>query len=192
MLALMPSLAAAQQFASPDQISTYLNTLGSINGAFTQFNADGTRSVGTFMMQKPGKIRFEYTRPDRAVVVADGVMVAIMDPKAMGEEQVYELKRSPLSLLLRTDIDLKGQGFVRELGGDGTQTNLTLIDPKEPSAGAMKLVFTHAPFFHLTSWTIIDEGGAQTRVEIESMERVAKHPPLTFDIVTVRNTLKKG
>jgi outer membrane lipoprotein-sorting protein len=191
-LAALPALAQAQQFASREQIATYLNGLGSADGSFTQFNADGSRSLGTFMLQKPGRIRFDYTRPDKATVVADGTMVAIMDPKAMGEEQVYELKRTPLSMLLRTDIDLDRQTFVRDLSGDGNQTRLTLIDPKEPDSGSMLLVFTHAPFFHLTSWTITDEGGAETRVEIETMQRVPEHPPLTFDIVTVRNALKKG
>lgn len=192
VLAAFPFLAQAQQFASLDQIAAYLNQLRLADGRFTQFNADGSRSAGLFMLQKPGKIRFEYSAPDRAVVVSDGTMVGIIDPKAQDDTQVYELKRTPLSLLLRTDIDFGKKGFVRDLTGDGSETRLTLVDPADPNTGTMLLVFTHAPVFHLSQWTITDESGSETTVEIEALTRGTQHPALMFDIPWTRANFGKG
>lgn len=191
ILATLPAVSLAQAFASLDQVAAYLNGLGLADGSFTQFNADGSRSIGTFMLQKPGKIRFEYTAPDRAVVVSDGTMVGVIDPKAEDDSQVYELKRTPLSLLLRTDVDLNKKGFVRDLTGDGSDTRLTLVDPADPNTGTMELIFTHAPVFHLTQWTITDESGAQTTVQIATMTRGTQHPAVMFDIPWTRANFGK-
>ena len=191
-LAALPLIVFAQAFASLDQIATYLNGLTLADGRFTQHNADGSRSVGSFMLQKPGKIRFEYTAPDKAVVVSDGIMVGIIDPKATDEAQVYELKRTPLSLLLRTDVDLKKPGVVRDLTGNGSETLLTLVDPADPNSGTMLLIFSHTPVFHLSQWTITDESGSETTVEIETMTRGTKHPALMFDIPWARANFGKG
>ncbi len=190
--AVAPLLASAQTFASLDQIAAYLDGLVLADGKFTQHNADGTRSIGSFMLQKPGKIRFEYTAPDKAVVVSDGTMVGIIDPKAQDDAQAYELKRTPLSLLLRTDVDLNKAGFVRALTGDGSATRLTLVDPTDPATGTMLLTFTHAPVFHLSQWTITDESGSETTVEIETLTRGIQHPTLMFDIPWTRAHFGKG
>lgn len=191
-LSALPLLAKAQTFASLDQIATYLNGLTLADGQFTQYNADGSRSIGAFMLQKPGKIRFEYTAPDKAVVVSDGTMVGIIDPKAQDDAQVYELKRTPLSLLLRSDVDLNNPGFVQNLTGDGKETRLLLVDPKDPATGTMLLTFTHAPVFHLSQWTITDESGSETTVQIGTLTRGTQHPALMFDIPWTRANFGKG
>ncbi len=190
--ATAPLLAKAQAFASLDQIATYLNGLKLAEGQFTQHNSDGSRSIGSFMLQKPGKIRFEYTAPDKAVVVSDGTMVGIIDPKAQDDAQVYELKRTPLSLLLRSDVDLNNPGFVQNLTGDGKETRLLLVDPKDPATGTMLLTFTHAPVFHLSQWTITDESGSETTVQIGTLTRGTQHPALMFDIPWTRANFGKG
>ena len=191
-LSAVPLLAKAQAFASLDQIATYLNGLTLADGEFTQHNADGSRSIGSFMLQKPGKIRFEYSAPDRAVVVSDGTMVGIIDPKAPEELQTYELSRTPLSLLLRTDVDLNKKGFVRDLTGDSGETRLLLVDPTDPATGTMLLTFAHAPVFHLAKWTITDEGGSQTTVDVQSLTRGTRHPAVMFDIPWTRANFGKG
>jgi outer membrane lipoprotein-sorting protein len=180
--AALPHIAGAQAFASRDQIATYLNGLVLADGSFTQFNADGSRSIGTFMLQKPGRIRFEYTAPEPAIVVSDGTMVGVIDPKGDGEDNVYELKRTPLALVLRAAIDLDRPGLVRDLSGNGAETYLTLADPENPDSGQIELIFAHDPVFQLSGWTVTDEGGSTTGVRIESMTRGIQQKPQVFSI----------
>src|SRR5689334_7706037 len=52
------------------RISAYLNTLRSVQGRFTQVNADGKTEQGQFYLKKPGRVRFEYEKPNPNVVVA--------------------------------------------------------------------------------------------------------------------------
>src|SRR5262245_49351010 len=46
------------------RVSDYLNTIKSVQGRFTQIAADGRTAQGTFYLRKPGRIRFEYDKPN--------------------------------------------------------------------------------------------------------------------------------
>jgi hypothetical protein len=50
----------------------------------------------------------------------------------------------------------------------------------------MLLSFTHAPFFHLGGWTIVDESGAETSVVIDRMTRGTRQDARMFDIPWTR------
>ena len=46
-----------------DRISLYLSSVQTMVGNFVQVGPDGGRTEGTFYIQKPGKVRFEYNPP---------------------------------------------------------------------------------------------------------------------------------
>ena len=66
-----------QQRALLDRVSKYLSGMQTLVGNFVQIAPDGSRTDGTFYIQKPGKVRFEYNPPSPTEVIADGSSVAV-------------------------------------------------------------------------------------------------------------------
>ena len=49
-------------------VSQYLTNLKLLKANFLQFNADGTTSSGVILIKRPGRMRFEYYKPDKTLV----------------------------------------------------------------------------------------------------------------------------
>src|SRR5689334_17888202 len=92
--AIRPNFSEADR-ADLKRISTYLNTLKSVQGRFTQVNADGKTQQGEFYLKKPGRIRFEYDKPNPNLVVADGTTLAVQNASLKTTDR-YPITNSPL------------------------------------------------------------------------------------------------
>ena len=55
---------SAEQSAAVQKISTYFNSMKTLQGEFTQISPKGNVSNGVFHIAKPGKMRFEYSPPN--------------------------------------------------------------------------------------------------------------------------------
>ena len=62
-----------------DRVSLYLSSVQTMVGNFVQIGPDGGRTEGTFYIQKPGKVRFEYNPPSPIDIIADGSSVVVRD-----------------------------------------------------------------------------------------------------------------
>ncbi len=163
-LVLSGGIASAQNDVV-DELNTYLNSLISATAPFTQESADGSTATGTFYLQKPGKMRFEYDAPSPALLVADGQALAVFDKKSNRGPQRYPQSSTPLSLLTRPDIDIRRSKFVQLLEAGDTQMHLTLFDPDEPGIGTIKMIFDRKPMA-LVEWIIVDGAGLESVVKL--------------------------
>ena len=161
--------AAAQQL-SLGTISQYLNSIQAAQGGFTQINADGTISTGTIAIKRPGKVRFDYNPPERALVLASAGAVYILDRKVGGQPETYPLNQTPLSIILDRNVDLTRSGMVTAHGYDGTATVVTAQDPRRPEYGTIQLKFTGNPV-ELRQWIITDGEGVQTTVVLGGLQK---------------------
>ena len=164
---ILAALAAGQTRAQQiplDELSRYFNRdLVTATGEFTQINADGTISTGTFQIKRPGRIRFEYAPPDPALVMASGGQLAIFDPRSNTGPERYPLSETPLSIILERNVDLAQRNMVTGHSSDGTTTTIRAQDPQNPQFGSIELVFTANPT-ELRQWIITDDTGQQTTV----------------------------
>ena len=152
-----------------DRLSTYFNGIDTLEAEFTQLNDDGTRSTGTLYMRRPGRARFEYDPPDRSLVMAGGGQVAIFDGRSNSTNpEQYPLKRTPLWLVLERNVDLGRRNMVVGHFGDDSTTTLVMQDPDEPQNGRVEVIFQNDPLT-LAGWTVVDGGGARTRVQLEQI-----------------------
>ncbi|MCT4559192.1 MAG: outer membrane lipoprotein carrier protein LolA [Pelagimonas sp.] len=156
---------------SLNEISNYLNGMKTVQGSFTQINGDGTISTGTIAIKRPGKVRFDYNPPERALVLASSGAVYILDRKLGGQPETYALNRTPLSLILARNVDLSTAGMVRGHSYDGTATIVTAQDPKRPEYGSIEMKFTASPV-ELRQWVIRDADGNATTVVLGGLEKV--------------------
>ncbi|MBN7785404.1 outer membrane lipoprotein carrier protein LolA [Ponticoccus gilvus] len=168
-LTLLALPAQAQQL-SLGEISKYLNSIQSAVGTFTQINADGTISTGEISIKRPGKVRFDYNPPERALVMASAGAVYILDRKLGATADTYPLNQTPLSIILDRNVDLTRAGMVTAHQYDGTATVVTAQDPKRPEYGSIQLKFTGSPV-ELRQWVITDGDGTKTTVVLGGLQQ---------------------
>jgi len=172
-LVLATAMPAAAQKISLNTISNYLNQLSSAKGAFTQVNDDGTISTGTIFIKRPGRIRFEYNPPEKALVLASGGTVVIFDPKTNEPPESYPLARTPLSIILAKNVNLSRAKMVVGHTADDKSTTVTAQDPEHPEYGNIQLVFTSNPV-ELRQWVINDDAGSRTTVILGALDKSAQ------------------
>ncbi|MEK6205242.1 MAG: outer membrane lipoprotein carrier protein LolA [Amylibacter sp.] len=184
------SIASAQN-AVVDELNAYLNSLLSATAPFTQESADGSTATGTFYLQKPGKMRFEYDPPSPALLVADGSALAIFDKKSNRGPQRYPQSSTPLSLLTRSDIDIRRSRFVQKLEAGTTQMHLTMFDPDRPGNGSIKMIFDRNPMA-LIEWIIVDGSGLESVVKLGKLTTNISLDSALFSIQQTIRTLNSG
>ena len=178
--AAMP-LEAAEKL-SVNAISKYLNGIKTAKGKFTQINADGSIGTGTIYIRRPGRVRFEYDPPDKTLVMAGGSQLAIFDPKSNQPPEQFPLKRTPLNLILKRNVNLAAENMVVGHTFDGTATSITAQDPERPELGTLRLVFSGPPI-ELRQWVIKGEDGSETTVILGDMSFGVRLEAHLFDIV---------
>ena len=172
--------ARAQDAAGLGEVSKYLNQLRTVQGRFTQINANGSQTVGTYFWQRPGRIRFEYGASG-AMVIADGINVAIFDPKSNSGVQRYPLRLTPLRFLLQDRIDLRQRNLATGTASQNGLTYVTLQDPKKPRDGSMVLTLRNKPPT-LRGWTVREKNGQETTIRLDSLDKVRQLTPRLFNI----------
>ncbi|MBK6465919.1 MAG: outer membrane lipoprotein carrier protein LolA [Rhodobacter sp.] len=187
-LAALAAPALAEKL-SLKTLSGYLNGLTTVEAEFTQVNADGSVSTGRIFIKRPGRVRFEYNPPDKALVLAGGQQVAIFDGKSNVPPEQYPLKRTPLNLILAANVNLGKAKMVVGHKADATTTRVTAQDPENPEYGTIELVFSADPV-ELRQWVITDDLGQQTTVILGEMKKGGKLGERLFSITAEKD--KRG
>jgi len=94
--------------ASPEdlkRLTEKLNSIQTLQAKFEQKNPDGQILQGTFYLQKPGRMRFEYAGPAKFMLLADGKWLIYYDIQ-MKEATYLDLNKNPLAILLKNYPDL--------------------------------------------------------------------------------------
>ena len=144
----------------PGQAQAYLQDLTSAQGTFVETGAGGQRRTGRFYLQRPGKMRFEYTDPAGLLVVSDGYNVKRYDPRLNVFRQV-PLGQTPLSTFLARNVRFdQGVRIDRVTRMAVGAFAITARDSRRPNDGSVILAFAGSPL-RLQEWTITDaQGGA--------------------------------
>ena len=182
---VLPGAVLAQEKLPLADISAYLNTLDTAQTTFTQYNEDGSRSNGTLLVKRPGRMRFEYEPPNHAVVIAGAGAVIIHDKKSNQPPETYPLKRTPLNLILAKTVDLGQANMVVSHDFDGEFTIVRAQDPKKPEYGYIDLKFSSNPVA-LRQWVITNEQGDRTAVVLNDLETGVKLGDQLFDTQVAR------
>lgn len=165
--AAQAALSAADR-ATLAQAQTYLQTLTSAQGDFVETGPGGQRRTGRFYLQRPGRMRFEYTDPAGLLVVSDGSNVKRYDPRLNVFRQV-PLGATPLSTFLARNVRFdQGVRIDRVTQMQSGAFAITARDAGKPNEGSVVLAFAGSPL-RLQEWTIIDAQGSRTRTQLTSL-----------------------
>lgn len=166
---LSAAVPAQAKKLSLRQIDQYLKKFKTAQANFIQANPDKTLAQGVLYMKKPGRIRYEYTAPADNLIVSDGKTLGIFDRKSNSGPKRYPLKRTPLDILLRDDVDLVNGDFVRNVSSDGVQTRVIAVDPANAKNGSITMVFTSNPI-ELRQWVVRERSGKETTVILSDLK----------------------
>ena len=159
---------SAEDQATLRRAQTYLQGLTSAQGGFTEVSGPQSRE-GRFYLQRPGKMRFEYTNPAGLLVVSDGHNVKRYDPRLNNFQQV-PLGQTPLSTFLARNVRLdQGVRIDRVTRMQSGAFAITARDARRPNDGQIILSFAGEPF-RLREWTIIDAQGGRTTTRLTTLE----------------------
>jgi outer membrane lipoprotein-sorting protein len=115
------------------------------------------------------------------MVIADGTWVGVFDPKSNRNPTRYPLGRTPLSLLLRDRLSLAEPGLVVGATREGGATDITVVDPRTPQEGRMRMRFTESPV-QLREWEITPKAGQRTRVALTEFATGVAVDPRLFNL----------
>ena len=182
LVVLIAALALPAPAQVPDadllRISNYLNGLETMTGDFVQVGPDGKLSRGTFALRRPGRLRFAFDPPNRALIVADGTWVGVCDTQ-IGVFDRFPLSETPLDLLLRDRVDLRDENAVQAIERAAGQLRVRAIDPEAPEQGSITLIFSDVPL-ELRQWVVVDAQGLTTTVALQETQSNISLDPRLF------------
>lgn len=163
----VPHLTAAQQ-ALVKQVEDYLNSVKTLKSDFMQINDDGSIAQGVFYLSRPGRMRLNYTTPNKNFVVADGLFVYYWD------DQLKQQTNAPIGttladIILRDHLKLSGDVTVTKVEHADGVIRVTVVETKDPAKGSITLIFEDHPLA-LRKWRVVDGQGSVTEVSLENVQ----------------------
>lgn len=174
MLLLAPAVASAQSAAPPidravvDRALAYLNGARSLTAKFVQRDSAGGRWTGRLWLARPGRLRFQYDPPENDVIWSTGGLVKHFDA---GLETVTHVPRgaTPAWFLLDDRVRIKDD---IELLATAEQNGRYFVSAAQSgilTEGRVTLAFQASPE-RLLGWTVTDQEGAITQVDLIDLE----------------------
>jgi len=171
--------AAASDSADMAKLKAHITGVHSMTADFLQTDSRGRSSTGKMQLQRPGKVRFEYSSGD-LLLVANGSTLTLVDYQ-VGQKSSWPLNRTPLGVLLSNSPDLKGRAQIVPSGN----ANVVSVRARDPSQyGSVTLVFMRsgaAPGgLQLYGWTAIDGQNRRTTVRLSNVRYNVAVPASAF------------
>jgi outer membrane lipoprotein-sorting protein len=170
--------AAPEQVAIIEKINGYFNAMKNLEGEFLQTDADDKRKKGRFHIERPGKVRFDYSLPSKQKIISNGKYLAIEDHDLNTADR-YPLESTPFRLLLTKDVDLMKDANIIALDAGDKVVVVTLQDKDQGNGGQIRLFFDW-PQLQLKEWIISDPQGLNTRIQLAEMQLNKDADPKLF------------
>lgn len=162
------------------RVNATLNGIDRLQGRFVQTSPGGSSAAGSFYLQRPGRLRFEYDPPATLLIISDGRVVSLRDT-ALRTTDRTPLRSTPLNLMLRSSIDLERNARVLRVARSGEWLMVTARDRTGETPGQITMNF-RGDNLALTSWDIYDATGARTRVTLSDVQRPESLDPGLFRV----------
>lgn len=157
-----------EQVAVIEQLNAYFNNMTNLEGTFLQTDADDKRKKGRFYIERPGKLRFDYSLPSRQKIISDGKYLALEDHDLNTTDR-YPIESTPFRLLLTKDVNLLRDARIYSLDMGQDIVVITLEDKQSDGNGQIRMFFEW-PQVKLKEWIISDPQGLNTRIQVADLE----------------------
>ena len=169
----------SQQIELIDKVSAYFNQMSTLKGEFVQTSAGGSRLRGKFYVKRPGRLRLDYARPSRLVIISDGRHVIIQDHDLKTDDR-WELDQTPFGALLRQDVNLLRDARFFDVQETEDTIVIAFEDKNQLAPGPLKMFLAKKPALELRKWMTRDLQGRDTLVELSHIARADDFEPDLF------------
>jgi outer membrane lipoprotein-sorting protein len=151
------------------KIEDTLNRIRTLKATFIQRGPQGNVDEGTIFIERPGRIRFEYTDDTPILVVSNGDMLSFVDYE-VNQVSRWPIDKTPLSVLVDDHINLKDKDIeIPEMIRFAGLIKASVIQPDQKDYGYITLIFEESTM-ELKSWEVVDVQGYTTRVALLNPE----------------------
>ena len=182
LLLLAPGIAIA---ADVETLKTLLNHMTTAKARFAQTVMDKNRKTlqqasGTMEFSRPGRFRWEYTKPYEQTIVGDGSRLWIYD-KDLNQVTVRKLDRalgaSPAALLTGSN-EIEKSYALKAAGNEGGLDWLEAVPRTQDTAfERIRLGLSKSG---LEAMELRDQFGQTTVIKFSDLQRNVKIPPESF------------
>lgn len=190
LLAIAPAAAQDQKTselseadrAAVERVEDYLQSVDTMHAQFLQTSSNGTTARGEVWLDRPGKLRFEYTDVPY-MLVSNGTLLLYWDQE-LDQTSYVPISETPLWFLLSEEIDVSDADdyFVARVQQDKGTLRLQIVQEgswiNEP--GSVMLVLESDPM-RLKKWRIVDQQGVATEVALLEPSYDVRVDPDLFD-----------
>ncbi|OGP14892.1 MAG: outer membrane lipoprotein carrier protein LolA [Deltaproteobacteria bacterium GWA2_54_12] len=175
-LFILPALSFAGDAAAVvSKLQSKYESITSLKADFTQEvtsrGMPALKSEGKVWLKKPGRMRWEYKKPAKDLIVSDGRTIWLFQPDL---NQVIERPALSSASSMATDF-LSGIGSVEKefdvkLAALETVNHVLILTPKQEQAGLKKLILEVGKETSIVEKTVItDHFGNQTAVTFSNI-----------------------
>jgi outer membrane lipoprotein-sorting protein len=160
------------------QIETYLNSVTTAKAHFTQIGDKGVSS-GTFYLDRPGRLRFDYDEPRKDIILADRKLIWFYDAETK-EANHAPINRTLANFLLQREIQLSGGDVTVtdfQHGDNAVQLVMTATD--DPGQGTFALTLSEHPM-QIRAWRVVDSQNRTTQVTLDNEQYGVALDPALF------------
>jgi outer membrane lipoprotein carrier protein len=158
----------------------------------------GLEESGRLYIERPGKMRWDYTSPERKVAIIQGDLTWFYIEE---DEQMFlgrldgEIELLPMLLAEQTALDDMfsiSLSATPRRGGEGAYR--LLLEPLTSSSGALEQITLSVspPGFAINSAEILDSGGNRSLYRFDRLERNGAFPKAIFHFEPPSGTLISG
>lgn len=163
-LSILPRLSRDQRLLLA-QIESYLNGIDTAQARFLQIASTGNYAEGILYLQRPNRMRLQYAPPAELLMVANGSHLVYYD-RELDQVSYIALGDTPLGVLLRETIRFDDPAItITDLRETEGVVEVVLIQTKDPSQGALTLVFARNPI-ELRQWRVLDSQNTEVAVSL--------------------------
>lgn len=165
-----PAVAQSSSTSDLSQISKHLKAMSSMRADFVQTDRTGQVVTGQLILKQPGKIRFQYQKDAKLLIVSDGRALTMIDYE-VNQVQRWPIRNSPLGVLLDTNRDLSKYGKLLQTA-DPNIVSVEVKDTKRPEYGVITLIFQRkasAPGgLEMIGWVALDSQNKRTSIRLSN------------------------
>lgn len=173
LAAFFCSSVAQAENVDLQKIENYLNNINTLKADFVQMSSNGGSAEGKIYIEKPSKIRMEYTAPDELLIVGNGDYI-IYNDKELDQITNIDYKDIPATVILSNKIKFDGKNLkVTDFYKDNGQTSVTVEMPNSSGVKPITLIFDNAPF-RLKQWKVIDQQNIEVTISLFDAEQDIK------------------
>ena len=149
------------------EIKSYIKNLKKLEADFIQVGPDGKVSEGKLYLDLPGKIRFEYIKPENLLITSQGFWLVVQDRKLKYTNNI-PLNQTPLYFFLNKKLNFKKRGLKITLKKELGLILLTIKDHDQYHQSTLTMQFSENPV-NLKKWIITDEFDNKTSVLLQNL-----------------------